>query len=237
MVSFLSQRHQPGAIRPDSADAGVGPAPDQAPHRGPVRRFLRGVVPPEKRLPVAHAACGLPRLAHLLQVFSAMERAARPGFPSGAGLKKKIGWRGPAKQSERATSFCIVDSQSVKNTPTRAMTRARRCPESSVAVDTQGLPHAIHITTANVTDRAGAYVWAPGWPQPGAERWWMGATPGSPLLGCESRGGSGETQRTAHRGARDGWWSGLSQWLEKCRRNCERKLNTSLQMVVLGNQS
>ena len=34
---------------------------------------------PEKRLPVAHAACGLPRLAHLLQVFSAMERAARPG--------------------------------------------------------------------------------------------------------------------------------------------------------------
>ena len=54
-------------------------APDQAPHRGPVRRFLRGVVPPEKRLPVAHAACGLPRLAHLLQVFSAMERGARPG--------------------------------------------------------------------------------------------------------------------------------------------------------------
>ena len=48
-------------------------------HCGPVRRFLRGVVPPEKRLPVAHAACGLPRLAHLLQVFPAMERAARPG--------------------------------------------------------------------------------------------------------------------------------------------------------------
>ena len=28
----------------------------------PVRRFLRGVVPPEKRLPVAHAVCGLPRV-------------------------------------------------------------------------------------------------------------------------------------------------------------------------------
>ena len=41
--------------------------------------FMRGVVPPDKRLPVAHAACGLPRLAHLLQVFPAMERAARPG--------------------------------------------------------------------------------------------------------------------------------------------------------------
>ena len=25
-----------------------------------------------------------------------------------------------------------------------------------IAVDTQGLPHAIHVTTANVTDRAGA---------------------------------------------------------------------------------
>ena len=25
-----------------------------------------------------------------------------------------------------------------------------------IAVDTQGLPHAIHITTANITDRGGA---------------------------------------------------------------------------------
>ena len=25
-----------------------------------------------------------------------------------------------------------------------------------IAVDTEGLPHAIHVTTANVTDRAGA---------------------------------------------------------------------------------
>jgi hypothetical protein len=27
-----------------------------------------------------------------------------------------------------------------------------------IAVDTQGLPHAIHITTANITDREGAHV-------------------------------------------------------------------------------
>ena len=78
-VSFLPQRHQPGAIRPDSSHVGVGSTPDQAPHRGPVRCFLRGAVSPEKRLPVANAACRLPRLAHLLQVFPAMERAARPG--------------------------------------------------------------------------------------------------------------------------------------------------------------
>ena len=59
---------------------------DQAPHRGLVRRFLRGAVPLEKRVPVANAARGLPRLAHLLPVFPAMERAAWPrsGFHSGA---------------------------------------------------------------------------------------------------------------------------------------------------------
>ena len=51
-------------------------------------------------------------------------------------------------------NFCIVDSQaSVKNTDTadsKGLTRARRCRESKrhLAVDTQGLPHAIHITTA-----------------------------------------------------------------------------------------
>ena len=28
--------------------------------------------------------------------------------------------------------------------------------EGVLAVDTQGLPHAIHVTTADVTDRAGA---------------------------------------------------------------------------------
>ena len=90
------QRHQPGTICLDSSLFGVGPPPDQAPHRGLVRRFLRGALSPEKRVPVADAACGLPGLAHLLQVFPAMERATRPGevFHSGAGLKK-IGWRGP----------------------------------------------------------------------------------------------------------------------------------------------
>ena len=72
-VSFLSQRHHPGAIRPDSSHAGIGPPTDQAPHRGPVRRLLRGALLTEKRLPVANAPGGLPGLAHLLQVFPAME--------------------------------------------------------------------------------------------------------------------------------------------------------------------
>ena len=60
------------------------------------------------------------------------------------------------------TSFCIVDSQSVKNTDTasgtRAMTPGKKVSgiKRHIAVDTQGLPHAIHVTTADVTDRAGA---------------------------------------------------------------------------------
>ena len=59
------------------------------------------------------------------------------------------------------TSFCIVDSQASRTrTPlgTRAMTQARRCRESSVISrwTRKGLPHAIHVTTADVTDRAGA---------------------------------------------------------------------------------
>jgi transposase len=59
------------------------------------------------------------------------------------------------------TRFCILDAQSVKNT---------RCSEQGgydagkkisgikrhIAVDTQGLPHAITVTTADITDRAGA---------------------------------------------------------------------------------
>ena len=79
-----------------------------------------------------------------------------------------------------------------------------------IAVDTQGLPHAIHITTANVTDRAGALamfdrhrdglnqvqnVLVDGGYNREALCCW-----GAKLVG--SRGGSGETQRTAHlRGA------------------------------------
>ena len=59
------------------------------------------------------------------------------------------------------TSFCIVDSQSVKNTDTAENKDYDAGKKVSgikrhIAVDTQGLPHAIHITTADVTDRDGA---------------------------------------------------------------------------------
>ena len=59
------------------------------------------------------------------------------------------------------TSFCIVDAQSVKTTEyaeNRGYDAGKKVPgiKRHMAVDTQGLPHGIHVTTANVSDRAGA---------------------------------------------------------------------------------
>lgn len=55
----------------------------------------------------------------------------------------------------------IVDAQSVKNTDTAHLKGYDAGKKVSgikrhIAVDTNGLPHAIAITAANVTDRAGA---------------------------------------------------------------------------------
>ena len=87
--------------------------------------------------------------------------STRPGevFHSGAGLKKNRltrTRRSNGRKSER-TSFCIVDSQCVKNTdsepsPNKGSINADSGKEVSgikrhIAVDTQGLPHAIHTTS------------------------------------------------------------------------------------------
>ncbi len=113
---------------------------------------------------------------------------------------KTIGWRGPPSwkrgngRKER-TSFCIVDSQSVKNTDSagnKGYDAGKKVSgiKRHIAVDTQGLPHAIHLTTANVTDRAGALAMFDRTGMASTRSrtcWWMGATPGSPLpLGCEA---------------------------------------------------
>ena len=54
-----------------------------------------------------------------------------------------------------------MDSQSVKNTDSaenKGYDAGKKVSgiKRHVAVDSQGLPHAIHVTTADVTDRAGA---------------------------------------------------------------------------------
>ena len=59
------------------------------------------------------------------------------------------------------TSFLIVDAQSVKNTDSAEQKGYDAGKKVSgikrhIAVDTQGLPHAVAVTTAEVTDRSGA---------------------------------------------------------------------------------
>ena len=59
------------------------------------------------------------------------------------------------------TSYLIVDAQSVKNTDTanqKGYDAGKKVSgiKRHIAVDTQGLPHAIAVTTAEVTDRKGA---------------------------------------------------------------------------------
>jgi transposase len=150
------------------------------------------------------------------------------------------------------TSFLIVDAQSVKNTDTaenkgfdggKLVSGIKR----HIGVDTNGLPHMIHVTTANVTDRAGALE--------GFALYQSnlvnvvnvlvdGGYIGEPFaLGVKDLLGATvevAKRRDLHKFAviPKRWVVERSfAWLEKCRRlwkNCERKLNTSLQMVALA---
>jgi transposase len=150
------------------------------------------------------------------------------------------------------TSFCIIDSQSVKNTDiaeNKGYDAGKKVSgiKRHIAVDTQGLPHAIHVTTADVTDRAGAL-----------EAFRLNASNLSIMESVLADGGYtgeafaievqnilGATVQIAKRSELHifavipkRWVVERSfAWLDKCRRlwkNCERKLNTSLQMVVLA---
>jgi transposase len=150
------------------------------------------------------------------------------------------------------TSFLIVDAQSVKNTDSadeKGYDAGKKVSgiKRHIAVDTQGLPHAIAVTTAEVTDRNGALA--------AIDR----CKPNLELVESLLADGSYTGQPFA-----DGVMERLDAtvqivkrnelhtfavlpkrwiversfaWLEKYRRlwkNCERKLNTSLQMIHLA---
>ena len=150
------------------------------------------------------------------------------------------------------TSFLIVDAQSVKNTDTaeeKGYDAGKKVSgiKRHIGVDTNGLPHMIHVTTANITDRAGAL-----------EAFHLhkgnltkvenilvdGGYTGEPFANgvYETLGATVEIAKRSelHKFAviPKRWVVERSfAWLEKCRRlwkNCERKLHTSLQMVVLA---
>ncbi len=150
------------------------------------------------------------------------------------------------------TAFVIVDAQSVKNTDTAQQKGYDAGKKVSgikrhIAVDSQGLPHAIAVTTAQVTDRQGALQAL------GAHRESLlsvinvladGGYTGAPFADSV-HALLGATVEIAKRNELHSfkvmpkrWVVERSfAWLEKCRRlwkNCERQLNTSLQFVNLA---
>lgn len=149
------------------------------------------------------------------------------------------------------TSLGIVDAQSVKNTESaeaKGYDGGKKVSgiKRHIVVDTNGLPHALSVTTADITDRKGAIeaietnkkhllkvgkILADG-----------GYT-GKPFAQKVKRILQAETEIAKRNEVKKfavipkRWVVERSfSWLEKCRRlwkNCERKLNSSLQMMVL----
>ena len=157
------------------------------------------------------------------------------------------------KQGRKSsTSFLIVDAQSVKNTDSareKGYDAGKKVSgiKRHIAVDTQGLPHAIAVTTAEVTDRKGALL-ALGRCAADLQAVQSiladGGYVGEPfahaveeLLGAQVQiAKRSELHTFAVMPQR--WVVERSfAWIEKCRRlwkNCERKLNTSLQFIHLA---
>jgi transposase len=112
-------------------------------------------------------------------------------------------------------------------------------------VDTQGFPHAIHVTTADVTDRNGAieaitqdadvFEKTKAIMADGGYTGENFATTVDDLIGAEVQIAKRNELHTFAVIPKRWIVERSFGWLEKCRRlwkNCERKLNTSLNMVV-----
>ena len=151
-----------------------------------------------------------------------------------------------------STSFCIIDAQSVQNASSaqeKGYDAGKKVSgiKRHIAVDTNGLPHAIHVTTANVTDRAGAIAMFQnhvGSLSKVENVLVDGGYTGKPFADSvkDILGASVEVvkRNELHTFAvlPKRWVVERSfSWLEKCRRlwkNTERLIATSLQMTVLA---
>jgi Transposase and inactivated derivatives len=150
------------------------------------------------------------------------------------------------------TSFCIIDAQSVKNTDTaesKGYDAGKKISgiKRHIAVDTQGLPHAIYVTTADTTDRSSAMKMVESAQENLSEvkNVLVDAGYTGEKFATQIKDIIGATVEVIKRSELYSfvvlpkrWVVERSfAWLEKCRRlwkNCERKLNTSLQMIVLS---
>ena len=146
----------------------------------------------------------------------------------------------------------IVDTQSVKNADTaqqKGYDAGKKVSgiKRQLLVDTLGLPHAIEVTTADVNDREGALLLVllnldtlsavlklvvdgayTGEPFAQRVEW---------VLGAEVE--VAKRSQLHHFAVIPKRWivERCFAWLDKCRRlwkNCERKLHTSQQMVVIA---
>lgn len=150
------------------------------------------------------------------------------------------------------TSFCIVDAQSVKNTDTareKGYDAGKKVSgiKRHLAVDTNGLPHAISVSTANVTDRNGAIDMT--------KRNKENLSEVKNVLvdgGYSGEKFEKEIKKIIHAAVEVAKRNELHKfvvapkrwvversfaWLEKCRRlwkNCERTLSASRQMIILA---
>ncbi len=151
-----------------------------------------------------------------------------------------------------STTFVIIDAQSVKNTDTareKGYDAGKKVSgiKRHIAVDTQGLPHAITVTTANVTDRKGALMTftrhknsLAGVKNVLADGGYTGeafADGVHHILGATVEIAKRNELHTFKVIPKRWVVERSLGWLEKCRRlwkNCEGDLNTSLQFVNLA---
>lgn len=152
----------------------------------------------------------------------------------------------------KSTTFLIIDAQSVKNTSTakyKGYDAGKKVSgvKRHIAVDSQGLPHALYLTTANISDKAGAVAMLTEHQQSlqGTMNVLVdGGYQGQPFVD-KVQAVIGATVEVIKRSELHSfkvmpkrWVVERSfAWLEKCHRlwkNCEYYLNTSKQMAVLA---
>ncbi len=176
-----------------------------------------------------------------------------PNYQSSHWSKKKL-VRNERRRDGRkdATTMFIVDAQSVKNTDPAELKGYDGGKKVSgikrhLAVDSQGLPHLLWVTTANISDKAGAremLVHRANEFQEVEKVLVDGGYNGRPFedFADETLGAEVEVAKRneLHKFAviPKRWVVERSiSWLEKCRRlwkNCERKLETSLAFMRLA---
>lgn len=175
----------------------------------------------------------------------------------GAGDKNQVGEARIKQGRSTCTSFLIVDAQSIKNTDSAEQKSYDAGKKVSsikrhIAVDAQGIPHVVAVTTAEVTDRKGA-VEALSRCRANLNRVQSGLADGDytgqPFAQAVTDT-LGATVQIVKRSELhtfavmpQRWVVERSfAWLEKCRclwRNCERKLNTAspIQFTLLPSPS